>query len=454
MRHLVPPAEGLGRLSAPLCGAAAPPQDHSAASGFAPNPWPASRAPGSARQPQRPCFYPAWSELVSAICLAVTLTSGCHFFGGVRLNEVATASGKPSNVATLVSVTQKGEPVTDLGVAAFKLTENGQPLDAESVSLRLLDPAAVTAFHTVLLVDLGHGTAAERRRQLSRGAATFVRRMRQKQAVTVLGFDGSPRTRLVGEFSVESSGTGPEQLDNLMQMTPADPSRDLNGAVLAGLDLLDGRLERSNRPIHMGTLVVFSRGPDVAGRVSDADLDQRLHHAEHQLIYVTVAGDPSDKRTTALSSLGKIEAQAADTLPIALEDAAALASRLSSKYYLLSYCSPARAGERALRVEVLVNDADGHSETDAFETRFDSTGFSPSCNSNTPPRFSLSQRTTGERTPGAGSANSAAKAPVNTTSSGGSPTTGTPESAPVLDMPAKPESDIEVPPPKKRGYAP
>jgi hypothetical protein len=389
-----------------------------------------------------------WQLLITGIL--VVMASGCHFFQGLRLAEVASASGKPSNVATLVSVMQKGQPVADLGVASFHVSENGQILDPGAVDLRLLDPATVAGFHTVLLIDLGHGISEDQRRQLGRATAGFVRRVRQKQSVTVLAFDGSPRTKLVGDFSIETNGTGPEQLENLTMMVPADRSRNLNGAVISALDSLDGRLERSNRPIRVGTLVVFSRGPDIAGRVPAKEFEDRISHTEHQLIYVDVAGDPISEQTTALTIRGKIEAQAVDTLPIAFENAAILANQLRSQYYLLSYCSPARSGKRNLRVEVQANDAEGQTETDAFETVFDSTGFSPSCNSGNPPRFSVVQRPSVDRATNANK-------PTTTTApsdSGSVTNSNAPEPPYASDKPNDNGPDVEVPPPKKRGYAP
>lgn len=379
-----------------------------------------------------------WQRI--ALLLLLPLVSGCHsLFGGVRLTEVATASGKPSNVALIVTVTQKGQPVADLGPASFRLSENDQPLDARAIDLRLLDPATVATFHTFLVLDLGHASTEESRRQLARSAAAFVRRARQKQNVTVIAFDGSRRTRTVGEFSIESNGSGPEQLDNLLQMAPNDPSRNLHGAVISALDALDTKLERSNRPVRVGTVVVFSRGPDVAGRVKSDEFDERVSHTEHQLVYVDVAGDPDTSQTAALASAGRIDAQSADSLPIAFEDAASLVNRLLSHYYLLSYCSPARAGERELEVEVQVTNGDGAIDHDSFETNFDSSGFTAGCSSGSPPRFLPSRRVKAN----------AARQPAPSTS------TTEPGTGRVIDVDeTETDTDTEVPPPKNRGYAP
>jgi hypothetical protein len=307
----------------------------------------------------------------------------------------------------------------------------------------LLDPSTVVAFHTVLLLDLGHASTEENKRQLAKAASSFVRKVRQRQPVTVLVFEGSARTRLVGDFTTEPNGSGPEQLDNLLAMAPADPSRNLRGAVLDGLDALDSRLEKSTRPVHVGTLVVFSRGPDVAGRISQTDFDQRLRNTDYQLVYLDVQGDTGDDVTDVLARRNRVDSQASDTLPIAFEEAGALANRLTQQYYLISYCSPARASTRQLRIEVRVPGGENETETDSIDTEFDATGFTPGCNAGSPPRFVVKKRES--ETP---------PSPTKNTLGGkaeGSPRSTEPSSKSVETTKG---TDTEVPPPNKPGYAP
>lgn len=366
------------------------------------------------------------------------LLSGCGFFNGVHLESIATASGKPSNVAALVSVTKKSAPVRELDVSAFTVLEDGQPIDARKTDLRLLDPSVVAAFQTVLVLDLNHGSTDDSKRQLARAAAGFVRKVRQRQPVTVFVYDGSPRVRLVGEFSVESTGSGPEQLDNLLAMVQTDPSRNLRGAVIAGLDSLDSRLAKSTRPVQVGTLVVFSRGPDVAGRVKAEEFDRRVNEAPYQLVYIDVTGDATDSSTAKLSEKNHVASQGADTLAIAFEEAGSVAAHLTEQYYLLSYCSPARAGVKQLTVQVTVPGVNNEPETDSFEASFDATGFSPGCTSGNPPRFVAPKRNDGTAI-----VPSKVDGPTSPAKAEGDEPTSTTEA-----------DDAEVPPPNKPGYAP
>ncbi len=317
----------------------------------------------------------------------ITVTNGCQSLGGVRVTEIATASGKPSNVAIMVTVTQDGHPVSSLAPGAFRLSENGKVLDHQAVALRLLEPIGVAAFHTVLLLDMSHAATDEDRQQFSDAAAYFIRSVRVRQSVTVLGFDGSPKARLIGEFPVNVTGAGIEHIEKKLA-TKLDPSRDLRGAVLQALELLDNRLEKTARPVRIGTLVVFSRGSDVAGRVPVAEFEARLRQTQHSIVSIDVVGDPLNDQSSQLSKDGKIHAQAVESLPIAFEEAARTVENLSGQYYLLSYCSPARAGEHRLRVEVQVVSDELQLDTGEVETSFTAAGFTRGCSSANPPQFS------------------------------------------------------------------
>jgi hypothetical protein len=59
----------------------------------------------------------------------------------------------------------------------------------------------------------------------------------------------------------------------------------------------------------------------------------------------------------------------------------------SKRFYLLSYCTPARSGEHVVRIEL----NDEHVGKGSLEYSFQATGFGPppECNPERPPTFSL-----------------------------------------------------------------
>jgi hypothetical protein len=98
-------------------------------------------------------------------------------------------------------------------------------------------------------------------------------------------------------------------------------------------------------------------------------------------VFIGVTGDTQDNTAKRLAQSGQVLAQSGDTIPIAFEDAGALVDGLLDQYYLLSYCSPSRAGTRNLKVTVSVPVPDGKEETDSFDVHFDATGFTAGCDS-------------------------------------------------------------------------
>jgi hypothetical protein len=364
---------------------------------------------------------------------------GCQLFGGARIKELASGSAKPGNVAILVAVTEKDKPAGGLPPSAFKISENDQAIDPDTAQLQLMEPARYATFHTVLLVDISQAKDASVRKSLAKAAAAFVRRVRVGQSVTVVAYDGSDKVRVVGDYPAESHASGPEQVDGLATLAPSDPSRNLRGAVIRGLDILNHRLAGSGSPVQLGTLAVFARGPDLAGRTPEATVEDDLSASDDKLVYIGVTGDTPDSLAKRLGQAGQELAQSSDTLPIAFENAGALVDGLLDQYYLLSYCSPARAGTRTLRVTVSVPVPDSKDETDSTSVQFDATGFTPGCDSQKVPPLVAKSKSKAVSKP---SSSAAAKPAANAETSGE-----------TSQSTSKNSDDHEAPVPTKPGYA-
>jgi len=381
---------------------------------------------------------PWYRCMVFFVALAV---SGCQLLGGARIQELATGSAKPGNVATLVAVTEKDKPVSGLPPSAFKVSENDQNIDPETAKLQLLEPARYAAFHTVLLVDVSQAKDPAARKSLAKAAGAFVRRVRLGQPVTVVAYDGSDKVRVVGDYTAEPKATAPEQVDGLVNQTSSDPSRNLRGAVVQGLEILDRHLASSPLPVRLGTLAVFARGPDLAGRTPEATFKDELSSRTEKFVYIGVTGELADNVAKRLGESGQILAQSADTLPIAFEDAGALVDSLLDQYYLISYCSPARAGKRTLKVAVSVPLPEGKDETDSFSVAFDASGFTAGCDSlKVPPLEPRNSAKSGSAKPTTNSTSATHKPSNYSTNSDRAP-------------PKKADEEQEAPVPAKPGYA-
>jgi len=377
---------------------------------------------------------------LASLALLLCLSTGCSLFNRVRLEPVATSFQKPSNVAVYVVVTDSGKPVTDLEPASFKIYENEQLLAADDTQQLLLPKELAVYHHTLLLVDIGgDGSSAE---PLSRAVASFVETARATQPVSVFAFDGGPNLHSVGEFGRSGSGASVD-LRALAKMASGDTSRNLNGALLSALKELDARLAAQPKRVRVGTLVVFTRGADLAGRSSRVDVDRALDGSDAQVI----ALGPQGLEGGTLEAIGKngvVRTQGEDGLGVAFEEAAGKARDLYQNQYLIAYCSPARAGTRRLKVEVRFRDLEqGEDKAASFTQDFDATGFGPGCRSETVPRFvpQVARKSDGYTAP---------KSSGASTGSGSGLDTG---AAPRVDTAAPSDDDSVAPPPDKPGYS-
>jgi hypothetical protein len=315
-----------------------------------------------------------------AVVLALG-SSGCGLLGGVRVEALDTSVQKPANVAAYLGVSAGDEPLTELEAKNFRVYENGQALDARQIQRVLLPREAVTHERVLLLVDVSAHPTPEQRAEYVRAVEAFVRKLQASLAVSVRAFDGSPGLKSVGDYP---RGGGSLSAAALLKLSSKDESRDLYGAVLAGLAELDRSAQNSGKPIELGTLVVFTNGPDLAGRTEERKLDDALEKSQHAVVGIGVGPDTG---YLGFARAGVIHAQSAETLPIAFEEAGARVAATHAKYYLLSYCSPARAGTRSVRIEVIHEDKDGDEHAGSAEFEIDAAGFGPGCTPETVPRF-------------------------------------------------------------------
>ncbi len=319
--------------------------------------------------------------------LSLLALSGCGVFRHITVEPVATAFQRPSNVGAYVSVTDGDAALTELTSSNFRVYENEQLVPSEQTQLTLLDTNLVAAYQVVLLVDMSAALTPEARSVAAKAALGFVQKVNPREAVSVFAFDGGEGLVPIAALP---RGNQAVTMAALESFTPRDKSRNLNGAVAAGLSKLEMALAQSGRVVRIGTLVVYAAGPDIAGRVDKDKAHELVWASPYDVIGVGVA-EQADA-VEDLARRGLVRAQAADTLPIAFEEAATLAIEQLEKHYLVSYCSPARAGTRRLRLEVSYTNKEGEEHHGDFETDFSARAFGPGCNPQTTPRFTLTPK--------------------------------------------------------------
>ena len=328
--------------------------------------------------------------------LALYALSGCNLVtGGVKVDPVAVSTQKPGNVALYVAVSQHDRGIVGLQKQDFKVYENGIALDNDEIKLTLLPTNESTSRHATLLVDMSKTLKADERKSLANALRPFIVRLRQREAVSLYAFDGAEKAHLVQEYARDARAEPDEKdtsMERLLSFSRKDSSTSLYSAVIDGAEKLSASLAAEGRPIENGTLIVVALNPDSAGRVEESKLRDFIADSPHHYFLMTVGQTASAANISFIGKNGENRAGSAMTMSAPLNDVANAVDDDFFRNYLVSYCSPGRAGARELRLEVTSRDAQGKQSIGSYSTTFDADGFGPGCDPAAAPRFVVAKR--------------------------------------------------------------
>jgi hypothetical protein len=312
---------------------------------------------------------------------------GC---AGLTPRLVDASVQKPSNVAVYFTVdTRDGEPVPGLTSEQFHIYEDEKPVSPLESKQVILNPEVSAKHYTLLLIDMsGSVTAGGQLPALQEAVNRFTSTVAKYQEMAVYAFDG--RQDIV---PLRNFGPGAVTV-NLSGFQSADPSTNLNGAVIKGIEALEKHLAQSTVPLRFGTLVVFTDGTDHAAR---ATRDQLMNAVRDVNFDVFVIGVGQEIDEAELSTIGKSGVALSRTPTAVGEQFDRIAAKIegySKRFYLLSYCSPARAGVHQLTVRPLLQDG----RTGDLSYEFNANGFTPNCDPNRKPSFDIRHPRSGKGT--------------------------------------------------------
>ncbi|MEI9938241.1 MAG: hypothetical protein WDO69_13555 [Pseudomonadota bacterium] len=323
--------------------------------------------------------------------LLVYALSGCNLVsGGVKVEPVAVSAQKPGNVALYVAVSKHGNGVIGLQKEDFKVYENGAPLDNDQIKLTLLSTNAQTSRHAAVLVDMSKALKHDERKSLAQALRPFIIRLRQRESVSLYAFDGAEKVHLIQEYSQDARPEPDEKdtsMERLLGFSRKDASTSLYSAVIDGAQQLSLSLAAAGRPVENGTLIVVALNPDSAGRVEESKLRDFVDDSPHHIFLMTVGTAASSADITFIGKTGGTRAGSAMTMSAPLNDIANAVDDELFRNYLVSYCSPGRAGKRDVKLEVTSHDAQGKASVGSYSTVFDADGFGPGCDPAAAPQF-------------------------------------------------------------------
>jgi hypothetical protein len=324
------------------------------------------------------------SRSALALVAALVALSGC--FPGLTLTAQEATTHKPSNVVVYMTVeTNDGKPVENLSAGQFTIFEDGVRVPRAVARQTLLKTTATVARYTLLLVDLsGTALGTKEAGDIIKAASKLAEQPQRSEAIAVYTFDGSPGLNAVVPFTLSTDGGGAAS-DSSVAFKPKDPSTNVNGAVVEGLRILRTALAADMRPLKLGTLVVFTAGADRATPGGLRLAYAAPENARMEMFSVGVGASANAQRLDEIGRNGTItETDPADVTK-GLDAVMDKVHQSFGKYYLVSYCTPARAGLHEVRIEA-------HSRDDLLGDvtyRFHADGFTAGCDPTNPPGFEV-----------------------------------------------------------------
>jgi von Willebrand factor type A domain len=319
-----------------------------------------------------------------SIAIALMVASGCAGRNSLRLTIIESSVQRPSNIAMYFTVeTAAGEPVPGLTAEQFRIYEDDQPVSVLESKQTILNPEVAANHYTLLLVDMsGSVTESGDVPVIVDASRAFADRVQKYQKVALYAFDGGAQIYPISGFS--SGPAAASGADRLGSFRSRDPSTNLNGAIVEAVRVLDRQMRSSSVPLTFGTLVVFTDGTDRAHRVPRDRLHETLDHLEIDIITIGVGAEIDGDELESIGRNGAIVSKDRAQIASSFDAAAARVEAFSKRYYLLGYCSPARAGQHVVRVETTAN-----GKTGSAEYTFNANGFGPNCDPDRPPSFNI-----------------------------------------------------------------
>lgn len=295
-----------------------------------------------------------------------------------KVTKIDESVTSPGLVQVLFSVQCSGEPVTAIEEADITLTEGGTDVSGSESEWRLDPVSAALETYTLLLMDASDSiiqqgtleTAQEVAKDFSQSLAD------QGQQVSVAIFDGDASIRTIVDFTSNADDLA-DGIDSIGPEDQIDGSTNLNGAVLAGLDVLDGKVSEDVEAelVSVANLVVFTDGLDRAGRETHSKAVNAVEGSNHETFVVALIDE--EVEAEELEELGEDGFFRASDVDALTETFDQLTSRLVAevnKYYRLSYCSPLRNPRTNLQVKVTWEES-----SDTVRVTYPTRDFGPGC---------------------------------------------------------------------------
>ena len=322
-------------------------------------------------------------RVIVGLLFATALSAaGCY---QMRLALVDASVQKPSNVALYFSMDDKnGRPMPGVAVDKFKIYEDQKLISEYESKQTILNPEVSTVRYTLLLLDMS-GSVVESGQvpQVQEAVGAFLEGIGENEKVAIYAFDGREEILPLAEFGAREA-TLARKNELLSKWKTEDPSTNLHGAIVQGVQKLEDAKAGSEVPLRFGTLVIFTDGTDRAHRATDEDAVAAIRDSGTTTFVIGLGGEVDQAEAERFGKDGFVRAADKAAMTAAFEDVADRINARGRSYYLLSYCSPSRAGTHELELVVELEKQKGK-----LTYSFDAEGFEPDCDPNKTPEFEI-----------------------------------------------------------------
>jgi hypothetical protein len=334
-----------------------------------------------------------------ALVLALAGTGSSTSCASLEVTRINSAESKPNNVWVFFTVEdEKKEPVGGLAASDFEIYEDGEIVSTFESLQTIQNPEVAAVMYTALLLDVsGSVMESGQIEPLIDSAELFAQRVGKQQRVGVFAFDGAEEIYPLVPFT-ESEASVRRAIEGLRARKTKDPSTNLHGAVVNGLEQLKSALDKDPRPLKFGTLVVFSDGTDRAGRVTREAMNEALAQDTYKDYEIFAIGVGAELEESSLNDIGRDGTELVKDQSSVKEGFDRVAEKIeahSKRYYLLSYCTPSRNGKHKVRIVANRPEEGGKKGKSGakgeLEYEFDATGFGPppACDPERAPTFRM-----------------------------------------------------------------